>query len=138
MLDDFDVKDGVSGDLLHSVLGVQDDVLVLVFFELIDEAIHHQGEIEIADWLQDVTESADLISLDRVLGQGGHKNKNRVSVLLAKSFGRIVAVDFGHIDIKEDEIEVLFFVQKKLLAVQILVKLERDIVLKEKSGNVVL
>ena len=69
--------------------------------------VHAHAEVEVGDGLDDEVERVDLVAAHGVLGEVGHKDDGGHLVVGAQEVRGLHAVDAGHLDVHEHEVEAL-------------------------------
>ena len=115
-----DVADAVDGDANDLVVTLdKDDAVVIdlggddsgsLLAYLVDVPHLECGGFKLVKTvgLQQVSHGIGLIALDGIVGVGrGEYHNGATAVFLIERFGKLHAVEFGHVDVKEDGINLL-------------------------------
>ena len=106
MVDDLDILQLPKKDFSDDTLVVCHQNALFLAKECGQGSVHRHVEGRIADRLDKILEGIDPIAFDSILDEIGHKDDHRALVDFPYLLGGLNAIDIGHVDIHEDQVEI--------------------------------
>ena len=101
----FNIKDILQYEL-NLTVGIGNDSLRFIFVHphLMLHARHLHHKIRIGKRLEHIIECTDFISLDRILGQGGHEDQQHIGIQGTQLSCDLHAVHVWHLNVHKDDL----------------------------------